>query len=71
VWVTARFDVLFKSLDDKLQKTIDIFLAHFHFLKKLQIFLMLLGIMHTAPSLTKISIDVLLLAAQTFGLKLA
>jgi len=34
-------------------KTINIFLAHFRFSKKLQIFLMLLGIMHAAPPLTK------------------
>jgi len=40
VWVTARFDVLFMSLN--VTKTINIFLAHFRFLKKLQIFLMLL-----------------------------
>jgi len=46
VWVTARFDVLFKSLN--VTKTINTFLAHFRFLKKLQIFLMLLGIMHAA-----------------------
>jgi len=45
--VTARFDVLFKSLN--ITKTINIFLAHFRFLKKLQIFLMQLGIMHAAP----------------------
>jgi len=46
VWVTARFDVLFKSLSVK--KTTNIFLAHLDFLKKLQIFLMLLGIIHAA-----------------------
>jgi len=51
VWVTARFNVFFKSLN--VTKTIKIFLAHFHFLKKLQIFLMLLGIMHVAPPLPK------------------
>jgi len=50
-WVTARFDVLFKSLN--VTKTINIFLAHFHFLKMLQIFLMLPGIMHAAPPLPK------------------
>jgi len=36
VWVTARFDVLFKSLN--VTKTINIFLAHFCFLKKLETF---------------------------------
>ena len=51
VWVTARFDVLFKS--PNVTKTINIFLAHFRFLKKLQIFLMLLGIMHAPPPLPK------------------
>jgi len=49
VWLTARFDVLFKPLN--FTKTINIFLAHFRFLKKLQIFLMLLGIMHAYPSI--------------------
>jgi len=49
--VTARFDVLFKSL--YVAKTINIFLAHFCSLKKPQIFLMLLGIMHAAPPLIK------------------
>ena len=48
---TKRLDVLFKLLHVK--KTINIFLARFHFLKKLQIFLMLLGIMHAAPPLAK------------------
>jgi len=47
VWVTARFDILFKSLN--VTKTINIFLAHFRILKKMQTFLMLLGIMHAAP----------------------
>jgi len=51
VWVTARFDVLFKSLN--VTKTINIFLAHFRLLTKQQIFLMLLGIMHAAPPLPK------------------
>ena len=32
VWVTARFDVLFKS--PNVTKTINIFLAHFRFFKK-------------------------------------
>jgi len=42
--LTARFEVLFKSLD--ITKTINIFLAHFRVLEKLQIILMLLRIMH-------------------------
>ena len=42
---------LVKSLN--VTKTIIIFLAHFRFLKKLQIFVMLLGIMHAAPPLPK------------------
>jgi len=50
VWVTARFDVLFMLLN---VTKINIFLAHFHLLTKLQIFLMLLGIMHAAPPLPK------------------
>jgi len=36
VWVTARFDVLFKSLN--VTKTINVVLAHFRFLKKLRSF---------------------------------
>jgi len=32
VWVTVRFDVLFKSLN--VTKTINIFLAHIHFFEK-------------------------------------
>jgi len=51
MWVTARFDVLFKSLN--VTKTINNFLAHFRFLKKLQICLMLLGIIHAALPLPK------------------
>jgi len=51
VWVTARFDILFKLL--YVAKTINDFLAHFRFLKKLQMFLMLLGIMHAAPTAPK------------------
>jgi len=68
VWVAARFDVLFKSLN--VTKTINIFLAHFRFLKTLQIFLMQLGISACSPTPTKISIDILLSAEKTFGLKL-
>jgi len=59
VWVTTRFDVLFKSLN--VTKTTNILLAHFGFLKKLQIFLMLLGIMHAAHPY-QIYINILLLA---------
>ena len=36
VWVTARFDVLFKSLN--VEKTINIFLAHLRFLKSYKSF---------------------------------
>jgi len=49
--VMVRFDVLFKSLN--VTKTINIFLAYFQFVKKVQIFLMQLGIMHVAPPLPK------------------
>jgi len=49
--VTARFNILFKSIN--VTKTINIFLAHFRFLKKKQIFLMLLGIMLAAPPAPK------------------
>ena len=65
VWVTARFNVLFKSLN--VTRTTIIFLARFRFLKKLQIFLMLLGIMHAAPPQPKISIDILLPAAKALA----
>ena len=51
MWVTAQFGVMFKSFN--VTKAINIFLAHFHFLKKLQIFLMPLGIVHAAPTLPK------------------
>ena len=54
MWVTARFDVLLKSL--YVTKTINMFLAPFRFLKKLQNFLMLLGIMHAASPLPKTSL---------------
>jgi len=48
----------------------DIFLAHFRFLKKLQIFLMLAGHHACSSTSTKISIDILLPAPKTFGLKI-
>ena len=51
MWDTARFDVLFKTLN--VTKTINICLAHFRFLKKLHIFLMLLVIMDAVPPLPK------------------
>ena len=47
MWVTARF--VFKSLH--FTKTTNIYLPHFCFLRKLQIFSMLLGVMHAAPPL--------------------
>ena len=49
MWATtARLDVLFKS--PNVTRTINIFLGHFLILKKLQIFLMLQGIMHACPT---------------------
>jgi len=51
VWVTERFGVLFKVLN--VTKTINIFLAHYRFLKKLQIFLIVLGIIRAGPPLPK------------------
>jgi len=51
VWGTERFDVLFKLLN--VTKTINIFLAHYRFLKKLQIFLIILGITYAGPPLPK------------------
>ena len=59
--------------DDNVTKTINISLAHFRFLKKLQTFLMLAGhhACNPTPTPTKISTDILLPAAKTFGLKLA
>jgi len=47
------------------------FLAHFRFLKRLQIFLMQLGITACSPTPTKISTDILLPAEKTFGLKVS
>jgi len=52
-------------------KTINIFLEHFHFLKKLQIFLMLLGITHAAPHLPKYPLISSYKQQKTFGQKLA
>jgi len=51
-------------------KTRNIFPAHFRFFKKLQIFLMLLGIMHAAPPLPNLHWYPLT-SSKTFGLKLA
>ena len=45
------FDVFFQTLN--VTKTINIPLAHFRILKKLQTILMLLGILHAAPPLPK------------------
>jgi len=67
--VATRFDVLFKSLN--VTKTINVFLAHLRFLKKQQIFLNAAGHNACSPTTTKISIDILLPAAKTFGQKLA
>jgi len=68
VWVTARFDVLFKSL---VSKTINIFLALFRFFKKAPNLFNATGHHACTPTPAKISIDILLPAAKTFGLKLA
>jgi len=68
-YITTRFDVLFKSLN--ATKTINIFLAHFRFLKKQQIFLNAAGHNVCNATTTKITIDILLPAAKTFGQKLA
>jgi len=46
---------------------INIFLAHSRFLKKLQIFLMQLGISASSPTPTKSSIDILLSAEKTLA----
>jgi len=69
VWVTVRFDVLFKQLN--VTKTTNTFLAHFRVFKKATNLCNATG--HHACSHTpiKISIDILLSAAKTFGLKLA
>ena len=69
MWVTARFDVLFKS--PNVAKTINIFLAHFRFFEKAPNIFNATGHHACTPMLTKISIDILLPAAKTFGLKLA
>jgi len=69
VWVTARFDVLFKS--PNVTKAINIFLAHFRFSKKAPNLFNATGHHACNPTPTKISIDILLPPAKTFGLKLA
>jgi len=69
VWVTARFDVLFKS--PNVLKTINIFLAHFPFYEKAPNLFNATGHDACTPTPTKMSIDILLPAAKTFGLKLA
>jgi len=69
VWVTARFDVLVKS--PNVTKTINIFLAHFRFFEKAANLFNATGHHACTPTPTKISIDILLPAAKTFGLKLA
>ena len=69
VWVTARFDVLFKSLN--VTKTINTFLAHFRVFKKATNLFNAAGHHACSPTSIKIFIDILLSAAKTFGLKLA
>ena len=68
MWATARFDVLFES--PNVTKTINIFLAHFRFFEKAPN-LNATGHHACTPTPAKISIDILLPAAKTFGLKLA
>ena len=69
MWVTARFDVLFKSLI--VTKRIIIFLAHFRFFKKATNLFNSTGHHVCSPTPTKISIDIFLPAAKTFGLNVA
>jgi len=64
------FDVLFKSLN--VTKTINIFLAHFRFSKKQQVFLNAAGHNACCPTTTKISIDILLpvaISARSLSLR--
>ena len=68
MWVTARFDVLFKSLN--VTKTVNIFLAHFRFWNFYFLFNST-GHHACSPTPTKISIDIFLPAAKTFGLNVA
>jgi len=65
----VRFDVLFKS--PNVTKTTNIFLAHFRFFEKAPNHFNATGHHAYTPTPTKISIDILLPAAKTFGLKLA
>jgi len=69
VWVTARFDVLFKSLN--VTKTINIFFTHFRFFEKATNLFNATGHHACSPTTAKISIDILLPTAKSFGLKLA
>ena len=69
VLLAARFDVLFKSLN--VTKTINTFLAHFRVFEKATNLFNATGHHACSPTPTKISIDILLLPAKTFGIKLA
>ena len=69
MWVIARFDVLFKS--PNVTKTINIFLAHFRCFAKAPNLFTAAGHHACTPTPAKISIDILLPAEKTFGLKLA
>jgi len=68
VWVTARFDVLFKPL---VTKMINTFLAHFRFFEKATKLFNATGHHVCSLTRTKTSIDILLSAAKKIGLKLA
>jgi len=73
VWVTARFDVLFKSLN--VTKTTNIFLAQifltFPYFEKVTNLFNATGHHACSPTTTKISVYILLPAAKAFGQKLA
>ena len=64
MWVTARFDVLFKSLN-----VTKYFPYAFPFFEKAPNLFNATGHHACSPIPTKISIDILLPAAKTFGLK--
>ena len=73
MWVTARFDVLFKSLN--VTKTTNIFLAQifltFPYFEKVTNLFNATGHHACSTTPTKIPIDILIPAAKAFGLKLA
>ena len=69
MWVTARYDALFKS--PNVTKTINIFLAHFRFFEKAPNIFNATGHHACTHTPTEISIDILLSAAKTFGPKIS